>query len=540
MKLELILSRDELNPVLEPEAYAECTLRCVRDDGTAEEIPWEKAALSAYPVFYSESRELVRIEGNRIYGLCGGLAEIKASWRGRSAGARLVVRPYWHEYHRALTMKFFLGIEGSLAPLNPDAEYADRYRDSAEFLNCEQVLELIRRMDALTLGVPKIVYLVGWQKGGHDHMYPAQSIFNERLKRPRDSCMAESLGWLIREARRYHTTVSLHTNLNDAYRSSPRFEEFDRAGGIARNADGSYVQYRECAYGEYMMAVSLTGAWRAGLIRRELEALFAAVPELLETHTIHVDNMVAKNHETAGPLDPYRGISIEDDEQTIREIILYLRQKGMDVTSEGVFHLKDDPMVGLQAMSYWFDGFDPMEMPASLYCGGRYGRSDFDPRFGDNAGVESLLLSNAYQGRDLLDGFADEFCLYTLPWIFLNQEKPLSFEDGRVAYTGGVTAQLENGNIVIRQNGRLIRQGTSLCVPVSWNGGKEMLAYGLRELCMYVQVPEDWGNAKAVRIEIVTEAGALPYQSHVPLDGRRGFFLKALPRLLLRITPEEN
>ena len=61
MKLELILSRDELNPVLEPEAYAECTLRCVRDDGTAEEIPWEKAALSAYPVFYSESRELVRI-----------------------------------------------------------------------------------------------------------------------------------------------------------------------------------------------------------------------------------------------------------------------------------------------------------------------------------------------------------------------------------------------------------------------------------------------------------------------------------------------
>lgn len=538
-QIKLMLSTDELNPVLAPDEYALCTVLHQGADGTVHEVPLREMTISAEPLYYSESRELVRIEENRIYGLCGGLARITASCCGMSASASLVIRPYWHEYHKALTMKFFMGMEGSLFPLNPDAEYAGFYKDSSVMLNCEEALDIIRRMDALTLGVPKIVYLVGWQKGGHDHMYPAQDIFNERLKRRQDSSMEESLRWLIREARQYHTTVSLHTNINDTYRSSPHFADFDHENAIARNQDGSYVEYQECPYGENMMAVSLTKAWRAGLIQKELEALFTALPELLETHTIHLDNLVAKNHETTGPLNPYQDISIQEDEQTIREIILYLREKGMDVTSEGVYHLKDDPMVGLQAMSYWFDGFHPMEMPASLYCGGRYGRSDFDPRFGDNAGIESLLLSNFYQNRNLLEGFADEFCLYTLLWIFLNQEKPVSFENARVTYTGGITAELENGNILICQNGRRIRQGTSLCVPIVWNHKKEMLAYGLRELCMYVQIPEQWGETEMVRMEIITENGFLPYKSHVRLDRHHGFQLKALPRILLRITPEE-
>ena len=59
-------------------------------------------------------------------------------------------------------------------------------------------------MDKRTVGIPKIVYLVGWQYNGHDSKYPAWFEVNERLKRPEDKTALESLKWLMKEA----TTVS--------------------------------------------------------------------------------------------------------------------------------------------------------------------------------------------------------------------------------------------------------------------------------------------------------------------------------------------
>jgi hypothetical protein len=32
----------------------------------------------------------------------------------------------------------------------------------------EGALKVIRKTDNLTRGIPKILYLLGWQKGGHD------------------------------------------------------------------------------------------------------------------------------------------------------------------------------------------------------------------------------------------------------------------------------------------------------------------------------------------------------------------------------------
>jgi len=48
-------------------------------------------------------------------------------------------------------------------------------------------LEVAKKIDTLTLGLPKIACLVGWQYSGHDSKYPSWDVVNERLKRPEDA-----------------------------------------------------------------------------------------------------------------------------------------------------------------------------------------------------------------------------------------------------------------------------------------------------------------------------------------------------------------
>src|SRR5579872_1800668 len=97
------------------------------------------------------------------------------------------------------------------------------------------------KTDNLTRGMPKIIYLVGWQKGGHDHGYPAWDEVNPRLKRKQDATALESLRWLIREARQFHTTVSLHINMVDAYQQSPLWDEYVKKDIFARDAGGKLL-----------------------------------------------------------------------------------------------------------------------------------------------------------------------------------------------------------------------------------------------------------------------------------------------------------
>src|SRR2546427_9324255 len=80
-------------------------------------------------------------------------------------------RPWFHKYDQSLVMKIFL------------AERTDEGRACKVYLTFEQALEVIERLDRITCGAPKIVYLVGWQYNGHDSKYPAWGGVNHRLKR---------------------------------------------------------------------------------------------------------------------------------------------------------------------------------------------------------------------------------------------------------------------------------------------------------------------------------------------------------------------
>lgn len=83
--------------------------------------------------------------------------------------------PWKHQYDQTLTMKLFL----SQAEFDGKNKRKDNGK-STVYLTITDALEVIKKIDNLTLGIPKIIYLVGWQYNGHDSKYPAFFEGNER------------------------------------------------------------------------------------------------------------------------------------------------------------------------------------------------------------------------------------------------------------------------------------------------------------------------------------------------------------------------
>lgn len=75
--------------------------------------------------------------------------------------------------------------------------------------------EMAARMSAMTDGMQQIVYLVGWQKGGHDFSYPEpyKFGFNPRLGTTEEFLAAAG------RLRKQNVLLSLHDNFDDAYPS---------------------------------------------------------------------------------------------------------------------------------------------------------------------------------------------------------------------------------------------------------------------------------------------------------------------------------
>ncbi len=90
----------------------------------------------------------------------------------------------------------------------------------------DQALEMVKQIDRIMPGYQKVIYLVGWQYNGHDDRYPEFFEVNEHLKSPKDATARESLLRLVETAKNYHTVISYHINLSDAYPESALWQEY--------------------------------------------------------------------------------------------------------------------------------------------------------------------------------------------------------------------------------------------------------------------------------------------------------------------------
>jgi hypothetical protein len=423
--------------------------------------------------------------------MCGLLP---AAWAGTATTTPSTTpeRPWIHRYDQTLTMKLMLAKKKASGGTNV-------------LLNFDQAMTVIKKIDSLTLGMPKIIYLVGWQYDGHDSKYPAFFEVNAGLKRAQDATALDSLKWIMREAQRYHTTVSVHINLRDAYKNSPLWQEYVDHDLLIRGSDGKLVQ-GEIWDGDQSFQVCYTREWDAGYTQSRLNRLLALLP-IEDAGTIHIDAFHTGEC-TA------QGITREQETETQKKIFRFLRDRNVDVTSEFLSDFRIDPLVGLQPMAWWFrrqELRDYLVRPASLYTGG------VDETLGGQ------LFGTSMHGEDIaqkdperLPDFLREFCLQTVPWYYLNRHDRLRVEltpEWSEAYFSGdvVTRVDQTGKVTISERGRVLRDDNNILFPALWREDSSLIAYSAEGYAdRRWELPPDWKGVTEVKTAEVTMSGLQP------------------------------
>ncbi len=402
-----------------------------------------------------------------------------------------------HDYSQTVVMKIGLSI--------PDGKGGSRV-----FNTFENALEIIEKADKLSIGVPKIVYLVGWQYNGHDDKYPAFFEVNEALKRTEDSSGRESLLWLMREARKYNTIVSLHINMTDAYDDSPLWDEYVEKDMISKTPNGNLM-----VIGNYnnrkAYQINYKNEWECGYSKMRIDRLLELLPPLKEAKTIHIDAWISR--ESKGH---YESAITEAKYQ--QRILKYWNDQGIDVTSEWVM----DYMIGKIPFAWHFNAFSQenyIEYPANIYTGSglnkdleytdfglgflfgksMYGENVF-PRLNDNPG------DTAWQQK-----FVEEFFSNCLQYFYLNKLKRLKVEgegNNRVAYfSENVKVSLADSSVY--QNSRLLRSGNTLCFPVLWKNDNSLAAYSEKGEELTYALPESWNQLVKAEVFYITKIGLI-------------------------------
>lgn len=409
-------------------------------------------------------------------------------------------------------------------------------KKSHVLMTFEQALDAIKKINHITQGITKIYYLVGWQYLGHDDKYPDFFEVNTALKRPQDASARDSFIWLYNEAKKYNSVVSVHINFNDAYDNAPSFALFKQEGALIRKKNGQ-PHAIERYNGRACYKTDHKAYWESGLFKKQFDRLLETLPFLTEAKTVHVDNFQCyKNYA------PY--VSIKEMQEARRKMILYVREKGIDITSEFTYketenlpnrpvfglpreHHPNAPMntTGLIPASWWCTRMtrkELVETPPQLYSGGIYRDGRYKNYLYGNMHGEDVIK---YENKDWIKDFLHDFATIQVPYHFLCEHKRLAikglgiherceFSDGIVSYNRGRR---------IMQNGNIIKDGDTLCLPFvhkdncylaySKNGDKRSWKTAERNYAK-AKIYRITPNGNAFAGEITVSDGRIPLSIH--------------------------
>lgn len=397
-----------------------------------------------------------------------------------------------YDYGQTWVTKMFLS--------KPDAKGESDVR-----ITFEQALQMIKKTDQMTLGVPKIVYLVGWQYKGHDGKYPAFFEVNPRLKRASDATALQSLQWLMNEARNYHTVVSLHINMTDAYIDSPLWDEYVSNDLISKDIDGTLK-----VIGEYnnrkAYQVNYKNEWQKGYAQMRIDRLIQLIPELKQAGTIHIDAWIAR------PSEGHNETIIEEANYQ-KKIANYWHAKGIDATSEWVM----DYMVGIVPYAWHFNGFwqkDYLSTPASVYTG-----SGINPDIRSSDHALGFLFGTSCYGEPFWkfeDGYSWEkalmkdFMQKCPQYFFLNSLKRLKVEGTAIERTAYFSNQVKVSlkDSTITQSDRWLRKCNTYCLPAVWRDDQGVILYTDQSVNKTTfPTPLMWGNINEATLYQITTNG---------------------------------
>lgn len=342
----------------------------------------------------------------------------------------------------------------------------------------DSALEIIKEVDILTAGAPKIIYLVGWQYCGHDDKYPAFFQVNPYLKGKNHDSAHEGLMHLISEAKKYNTTVSVHINLADAYENSPVFDEYVSNNALITNIFGKRAKI-EKYNGLPCYKVNYKAEWESGLFEKRFNKLLEIIP-LEDIGTVHIDNFQC--YANGKP-----AVSAEEMQIYRKKIINAFRDKGIDVTTEFTYRegaltklfygkiVRDrlpvkypiDLLGGVPAV-WWTDkmtGEEIMKYYPHVYGGGLLKNEKFGAALYGNIHGEELFGKENFHRE-----FIRQFALINVPFFYLNSKIRKGFTEDKqgvtVEYTDstvsdGKTGQITNGS-------RVLKTDEFVCLPVFW------------------------------------------------------------------------
>lgn len=410
-------------------------------------------------------------------------------------------RPYMHRYDKAMMMKLMMSIPDT----NGGTIVGNTFDDA---------MEIIRGLENISRGLPKIVYLVGWQYNGHDCKYPAFFEFNEALKRDGDTSARDSYLWLQDEANKLNTTVSVHINLFDAYTNSPLWHDYVKNDFLCLDASGNFMQ-RSVYNGLPMYDVNITNEWQKGALQNRLDKLIDVV-NLTDAKTLHIDAFFGRE-------SPYHGTTVSQMETTMRKVLRYMRDREVDITAE-FFHnngQRTDPMFGLQAGAWWLDlpSKERAMLPPTLVTGGREGLFDNSIwneeafLFGDNYPLEGDFdwtnLSNERNMKRAWNSAKLGIATHTVPYMYFNCHKVLEYDEANKTATYSDNLVADYKKQTVKHNGVTLRDHDNTFFPLPWiTDHKEIMVYSKNGYSKKRwTLPEDWNNLKEVKVYTVTPEG---------------------------------
>ena len=286
---------------------------------------------------------------------------------------------------------------------------------SATFEQCEQ---LIRQIAELTDYSPQLVHLWGWQYRGKDTGYPAVAEVDQRIGG------FDAMMNLMGKAKSYNCIATLSDNYDDAYRSSPAWD--DKI--IARRPDGELWESRNWT-GENSYIVGLA-KYMAG---PGMERVRYTCERYKLPKTTHIDVLSYFSIRNDWDLEhPASGI------KNLREgrykVLEEFAKRGVDVSSEALRYA----FIG-RISSFWYMtgpstcpfGGAPIPLLPTIYrksaIWGQSGRTN-----GNADRVTKMLFYNgcahAIVRADIsLDDAMDTFYLVMVPWFQLHARNIESF-----------------------------------------------------------------------------------------------------------------
>ncbi len=396
----------------------------------------------------------------------------------------------------------------------------------------EQCRSIIARVAALTDGAPQVVHLWGWQFRGKDTGYPAVNEVNARIS-GYDGMMR-----LLEEGQALNATVTLSDNYDDAYRSSPAWDE----GIIARRPDGQLWKSRSWT-GEESYILGLAKYMEGP----GPERIRYTCERYRLKHTTHVD--VLSYYAIRNDWDPEHPASgIRNLVDGRYKVLQDFAAHGVDVSSEALRY----PMIGHISCFWYLTG------PAPCPFGGTpiplvpliYGKSAIwglsgPATHGDAATTRILERFYGACSHSILRAdtdpstFLDAFYLGMLPFFLLRGKAITDFErDGertRIHLEGGVRIEsslAEKSLRVLMGENEVLRDDAVFC-PLAHEGSsvERVACYSISPRTISVKLPSGWDADQVVAVVLFEErrekidVERSPNTVVVHLDSRRPVML---------------